>query len=91
MPNIISLILLVISYLFAAASIVALIDCARRPAAAFPAINRVNKVLWIVLLAVAPVVLVWWGAMSLLGIGGIVAICVYFADVRPRIKELTGT
>ena len=50
-----------------------------------------NKVLWIVLLAVAPVVLVWWGAMSLLGIGGIVAICVYFADVRPRIKELTGT
>lgn len=69
----------------------ALIDCARRPAQAFPAIGRQTKVLWLVLTGVAALLgLIPGQTIGLLGIAGTVVALVYLFDVRAKIIDITG-
>jgi hypothetical protein len=46
--------------------------------------------MWIGLLAIAAA-FVFIAPVSILGLAGVVAMGVYFADVRPKIRELTGS
>ncbi len=76
----------------------AFIDAARRPAAAFVAAGKKTKALWLVILGVSAVVglgyAVYVGGMSaisILPVAAFVAAAVYFADVRPRIREFRGS
>ncbi|MDQ1308068.1 MAG: hypothetical protein QG671_3902 [Actinomycetota bacterium] len=90
MTGIVALIVTVASWALAAMAVFALVDCIRRPTPAFPAIGRLTKPLWLAILVASPL-LILWNPMSIFGIAGIVAASVYLADVRPRIRELTGT
>jgi len=67
----------------------ALIDCARRPAQAFPAIDRKSKTLWLALTGAAlGTGLIFRSPFGLFGIAGAVVTLVYLFDVRPKIIEI---
>ncbi len=69
----------------------ALVDCVTRKAPAFPAAGKLTKPTWILLtaLAVAPVALLQ-NVTNLLAYIGIIVSCVYLADVRPAVREISG-
>lgn len=69
----------------------ALVDCVTRKAAAFPAAGKLTKPTWILLtvVAVAPVALLQ-NVTNLLAYIGIIVSCVYLADVRPAVREISG-
>ena len=48
-----NLVITVLWVVFGVVKIWAFVDCVRRPAAAFPAVGRVSKVLWLILTGVA--------------------------------------
>jgi hypothetical protein len=74
-----------------AAKGVAFVDCLRRPQAAFPAVGRQSKVLWLVLTGLALLTGLLPGfTLNLLGIAGIVIALIYLFDVRTRIIDLMG-
>ena len=60
----------------------ALVDCATRPTAAFPLHNKLTKVAWLVILALA----LLFGGLGILGIAGTVAAIVYLVDVKPAVS-----
>lgn len=70
----------------------ALIDAVTRRADAFPAVNRLTKVVWLIILAVATLV-----AAALISVGSLflslialAAGLVYLLDTRPKIREITA-
>ncbi|MFA7323403.1 MAG: DUF2516 family protein [Candidatus Nanopelagicales bacterium] len=82
-------VLLALWVLFLVLKVYAVIDCARRPAQAFPAVGRQTKVLWLILTGVSALAgLVLGDPLQLLSIAGLVASMVYLFDVRPRIIEI---
>ncbi len=69
----------------------AFIDCLRRPAAAFPAVGRQSKILWVILTGLAALLgLIPGQTLDLLGIAGTVVALIYVFDVRTRIIDLLG-
>jgi hypothetical protein len=69
----------------------AFIDCLRRPKAAFPAIDRKSKTLWVVLTAVALLTALLVGqTLGIIGLAGVVIALIYLFDVRPKIQDITG-
>ena len=84
-----SLVLLVLWLALTGLQIWALIDCARRPAEAFPAIDRKSKTLWLALTGAAlGTGLLFRNPIGIFGIAGAVATLVYLFDVRPKIIEI---
>ncbi|HST48579.1 DUF2516 family protein [Jatrophihabitans sp.] len=69
----------------------ALVDCITRKAPAFPAAGKLTKPTWILLtaVAVAPVAFLQ-DVLNLLSYIGIIVSCVYLADVRPAVREISG-
>ena len=68
--------------------VLALVDVPRRPAEAFPFLNRLTKNAWLAIIigsVVAPLVFVAWG---LTGIIGLIACGIYLADLKPKIDEM---
>jgi len=85
------IVVLVLWVLLLAVKGYALFDCFRRPTAAFPAVGRQSKVLWLILCAVAALTGVLPDlTLTLFGIAGTVVALVYLFDVRPRIVQITG-
>lgn len=69
----------------------ALIDCVRRPAAAFPAVGRQTKPLWLILTGLSALLGLLPGqTLDLLGLAGTVVSLIYLFDVRPRLQDITG-
>jgi hypothetical protein len=66
----------------------ALIDCLRRPAAAFVAHGKQTKQIWTAILVVALLVSLIVGFLSFIGPLAVVAAIVYLVDVKPA---LTGS
>ncbi|MBI1350939.1 MAG: DUF2516 family protein [Actinomycetales bacterium] len=70
----------------------AFIDCLRRPAAAFPAIGRQTKVLWLILTGLAAGTGIFPSlALNLIGIAGVVVALIYLFDLRPKIIDITSS
>lgn len=88
MPPLVDLIVLVMSLAFTGAGIFALIDAVRRPQQGFDYIGKLSKPIWLVILAVSSV-FVFVAPISILGLAGMVGIGVYFADMRPKLQELS--
>ena len=70
----------------------AFVDAITRSKAAFPAVGKLTKVLWLVILGVAVVIglysfLYGVGPTSILTVAAFVAAAVYLADVRPKVKD----
>lgn len=67
-------------------TVYALVDCARRPAAAFVAHGKQTKQIWVAILGVALVVSLTLGFLSFLGTIAVVAAIVYLVDVKPAVS-----
>lgn len=88
--NVQDLVVLAIWVITLAVKAYAAVDCIRRPAAAFPAVGRQTKVLWLILTILAALAGVLPGlTLSIFGIAGIVIALVYLFDVRTRIIDIT--
>jgi hypothetical protein len=69
----------------------AFIDCIRRPPAAFPAVGRQSKILWLILTGLAAATGFFWGlTLTIIGLAGIVVALVYLFEVRVKIIEITS-
>lgn len=85
------LVVLVLWVLFLIVKGYAFVDCIRRPTAAFPAVGRQSKVLWMILTGVALLTGLLPGmTLNIIGIAGAVVSLIYLFDVRPKIREITG-
>lgn len=76
-----------------------LIDAARHSESSFQAAGKQTKMIWLIILGAATIVaflaLPWplgtgGGIGGILGIASIVAVMVYFVDVRPKIGQYGG-
>ncbi len=68
----------------------ALIDCALRGTAAFPAAGKLTKPAWLAITAGAALVQYLFAALSIFGIAALVASIVYLVDVRPAVRQIHG-
>jgi uncharacterized protein DUF2516 len=74
----------------------AFIDAIRRPTAAFLAVGKQTKPIWLIILGVATVIGIGYSALggaSLIGIlplAAFVAAAIYLTDVRPKVREFRG-
>jgi hypothetical protein len=68
-----------------------LIDVLRRPAEAFPAVERQSKIAWAAFLGISAAVIFIFGAVNFLGIVGVIVTMFYLVDVRPKVREITGS
>ena len=70
----------------------ALVDCATRKAAAFPAVDKLTKVGWLLMLAIGDF-LGWYTSLGQpIGIFSLITAVlasVYLADVRPAVREIS--
>jgi Protein of unknown function (DUF2516) len=73
-----------------AVSLWALIDCAIRQTAAFPAAGKLTKPAWLAITGGAAFLQWFVAAISVFGIAALVASIVYLVDVRPAVKEVQG-
>lgn len=86
-----NLVITVLWVVFGVVKIWAFVDCARRPAQAFPAVGRVSKVLWLLLTGIAMLTgLIPGLTLGIIGIAGVIVALVYLFDVRVRIAEITS-
>ncbi len=93
MSNPVGLIITGIIFIMIGLGIWAFIDCLRRRADAFPAIDRQTKQTWLLLTGASPIVQLlfgYFGLLGLLGIAGAVVALVYLVDVRPKIIAITS-
>jgi hypothetical protein len=67
-------------------------DASRYQANLFPAVGRLSKAMWLgILIAAFLISIVFlFSALSLLNIVGVIAAAVYLADVRPKLKQVSG-
>lgn len=84
--------MLIITLALLVLELVALIDAAIRPAAAYVAAGKQTKQFWLVLLGVSTAVSVLVGIPGYfaLGLVGVVAGSVYLVDVRPAVRSYRG-
>lgn len=69
----------------------AFIDCLRRPVAAFPAVGRQVKPLWLILTGLAAGTGLFPAfTLNLIGLAGIIVALIYLFDVRPKIIDITS-
>ena len=71
-----------------AVGLFALLHAARQRPDAFTAVEKLTKGKWLAIVAAGTAAVVLFGAFHLLGIVGVVAVCVYLADVRPKVDEV---
>jgi hypothetical protein len=85
-----NMIVVAVYLVFAVLKVWAFVDCVRRPEAAFPAVDRQSKTLWLILTGIAALTGLVFDPLGLFGIAGIVIALLYLFEIRPRIMELTG-
>ena len=69
----------------------AFIDALTYPRQAYEAAGKLTKVAWLLFLGIAAVADIFFGSLlSILTIIGTVAMIVYFVDVRPALRQITG-
>jgi hypothetical protein len=69
----------------------ALVDILRRPAAAFLAVGKQTKQIWLIISGVATVLglafFLYGGITNFLAVAAFVAAAIYLVDVRPKVRE----
>lgn len=68
----------------------ALVDAAIRREDAYRAADKQTKPFWLIILAIAFVVIWLFPIMSFLPIIGLIATIVYIVDVRPAVRQISG-
>jgi len=80
-----------LNLIFLAIAIFALVDVIRRPQEAFPAVERQSKLAWGLFTGIAAAIIFLFGAINFLGIIGVIVTMFYLVDVRPKVREITGS
>ncbi|WP_323378861.1 DUF2516 family protein [Streptomyces smaragdinus] len=83
------MVLLVIGWAITLFSVVAFVDAALKREDAYRAADKQNKGFWLIILGIA-VAVNFFAGMFFLMIIGLIANIVYFVDVRPALKQVTG-
>ncbi|PZS37000.1 MAG: DUF2516 domain-containing protein [Pseudonocardiales bacterium] len=69
----------------------AVVDCATRKAAAFPAVDKLTKPAWLAILVVSGVLGVFLSPpVGIISLISVIVASVYLADVRPAVREISG-
>ncbi|MBO0652749.1 DUF2516 family protein [Streptomyces triculaminicus] len=68
----------------------ALIDAAVRREDAYRAADKQSKPFWLIILAIAAAVNIFFGILSFLPVLGLIATIVYVVDVRPALRQVSG-
>ena len=68
----------------------AFVHCLLQRKEAFPAADKWTKVGWSIVTGIALAVTFLIGPLSLFGVVGVIASCVYIVDVRPAVREVSG-
>ena len=81
----------VLRYGFIALHVWALLDCVIRKTAAFPAVDKLTKPAWLLILVFAGV----FGTfipptIGVISLVSVVVVAVYLADVRPAVRDVAG-
>ena len=71
-----------------AVKVLALIDLPKRPAEAFPFLNRQTKNTWWAIVIASVLTHYIFGAWGLFGIIGLIACGIYLADIKPKIADM---
>lgn len=79
-----------LNLVFLGISLFALVDVLRRPAEAFPYVDRQSKVAWGIFTGISAAVIFLFGAVNFLGIIGVIVTMIYLVDVRPKVQEVSG-
>ncbi|WP_072804329.1 DUF2516 family protein [Rhodococcoides yunnanense] len=83
-----SLILLALRLVALAGAAYAVFHAARQRPDAFTAVDKLTKPVWLGILVVALLVVFVFGAVNFIGLLGVVAVCVYLVDVRPKVDAI---
>ena len=83
-----ALLLFLVSLVMLGLQLWAVVDASLRPAAAYPAADKLSKPVWVGILAAALLLTFLFGGLSLFGLAGIVAAIVYLVDVRPAVRAM---
>ncbi|MFN8125192.1 MAG: DUF2516 family protein [Candidatus Nanopelagicales bacterium] len=67
----------------------AFVDCLRQRPDAFPAVQRQNKNLWLILTGLSALTGLLFDPLGIIGIAGVVVALLYLFEIKPRIAELT--
>lgn len=70
----------------------AAVDSLRYKPNLYQAVGRQTKTFWVAVLVVAFLIAVvsFWNVLFLLNVVGVIAAAVYMADVRPKLKQVSG-
>jgi hypothetical protein len=72
----------------------AAVDSLRHRSDLFPAVGRLSKPAWVGILVAAFLISLFYfaspGTLGLLNVIGVIAAGVYLADIRPKIKQISG-
>jgi len=82
------LILLALRLLALAAAVFAIFHAVRQRKDAFTAVDKLTKPIWLGILVASLFVIFLFGAVNMLGLIAVVAVCVYLVDVRPRVDDV---
>lgn len=82
------LILLALQLLALAAAVFAIFHAVRQRKDAFTAVDKLTKPIWLGILVASLLVIFLFGAVHMLGLIAVVAVCVYLVDVRPRVDDV---
>ncbi|QCQ92373.1 DUF2516 family protein [Rhodococcus sp. SGAir0479] len=82
------LILLALQLLALAAAVFAIFHAVRQRKDAFTAVDKLTKPIWLGILIASLLVIFLFGAVHMLGLIAVVAVCVYLVDVRPRVDDV---
>ncbi|RVW01611.1 DUF2516 family protein [Rhodococcus spongiicola] len=82
------LILFALQMVALAAAVFAVFHAARQRKDAFTAVDKLTKPIWLGVLVASLVVIFLFGAVHLLGLIAVIAVCVYLVDVRPRVDDV---
>ena len=74
------------------ASAIRIVDSLRYKPNLYQAVGRQTKTFWVAVLVVAFLIAVvsFWNVLFLLNVVGVIAAAVYMADVRPKLKQVSG-
>ena len=83
-------VLFLVTLALTAFGVFAFIDASLRPAQAYVAAGKLTKPAWLAIVGISTFVLYIFGFISFFGIPALVAVIVYFVDVRPAVRNVTG-
>jgi len=81
-------VLLILQYAIIAVAVFAFVHAVRQRADAFTVVDKLTKSKWLGIIGASALTELLFGAVSFLGIIGVVAVFVYLADVRPKVDEV---